>query len=192
MAFPSKTSPEAIRAAAIELLEREGEAALTLRRIAKELGVVPNALYRYFDSREGLIGAIADEAATRLLAAIRLEQQRLEASGPVSAEERCRAHMKAYIAFSEAHPSLYQTLMTNLRAAEPDALHPVGHEGLWRSAIETLEPLTGPETAPLAAVTLWSLLHGMWALRRANLLGGMKPEDFGGYAIETMLRGVRS
>jgi AcrR family transcriptional regulator len=189
MAFPSKTSPEAIRAAAIELLEREGESALTLRRIARALGVVPNALYRYFDSREALMGGIADEAAARLLAAIRAEFERLDSGA--SAEQRCRAFMKVYIAFSQAHPWLYQTLLSDLRAAGPDALHPVGHEGLWRSAIETLAPLTGPETAPFAAVTLWSLLHGMWALRRANLLGGMKPEEFGDYAIETMLKGLR-
>ena len=43
MAYPGKTSPEAIRAAAIGLLEREGGAALTLRRVA---GVLANRWLR--------------------------------------------------------------------------------------------------------------------------------------------------
>jgi len=70
MAYPKKTSPEAIRAVAINLLEKEGEAALTIRRVASELGLAPNALYRHFATRDVLIAAIADEVAKRLLAAI--------------------------------------------------------------------------------------------------------------------------
>ena len=189
MAFPSKTSPEAIRTAAIELLEREGEAALTLRRIAGLLGIVPNALYRHYASREVLIAAVADEVARRLLIAINETLDRPEGGTLLRAEDRVRALMNVYAEFSDAHPDLYQTLMTNRSAAEAGLPQPLGHDQLWLKVIEVIEPLTGRENAPLAAITLWSLLHGMWALKRANLLGGKKPTEIGSFSIDALLKG---
>src|ERR1700759_1911891 len=49
---------------------RDGAAAISLRSIARDLGMAPSALYRYFDGRDALLsalilsayGALADEA----------------------------------------------------------------------------------------------------------------------------------
>ena len=190
MVYPSKTSPEAIRAAAIGLLEREGEAALTLRRVAGMLGVVPNALYRYYATRDALVAAVADQVARRLLAAI---DEALNCPGldvPRRPEGRIRTLMQVCAAFADTHPALYATLMTIRPAAEAELPQPLGYDLLWARVIEALEPLTGQADAPAAAVTLWSLLHGMWALDRANLLGDQKPKDVGGFAINAVLKGL--
>lgn len=48
---------------------------------------------------------------------------------------------------------------------------PLRYDLLWARVIEALDPLTGQADAPAAAVTLWSLLRGMWALDRADQLG---------------------
>src|SRR3984885_3998030 len=37
---------------------REGAAALSLRSIARDLGMAPSALYRYFDGRDALLSAL--------------------------------------------------------------------------------------------------------------------------------------
>lgn len=190
MAYPSKTSPEAIKAAAIGLLEREGEAALTLRRVASTLGVVPNALYRYYATRDVLVAAVADEVARRLLAAINDALDRQGQDAPRCAEDRVRTLLEVYAAFADAHPALYATLMTDRPDAEAALPQPLGYELLWLRVIEMLEPLTGQADAPAAAVTLWSLLHGMWALERANLLGGQKPKDVAGFAVSAVLKGL--
>ena len=190
MAYPSKTSPEAIRAAAIGLLEREGEAALTLRRVAGVLGVVPNALYRYYATRDVLVAAVADQVAKRLLAAVNEALDRPGQDGPHRAKDRIRTLMEVYAAFAGDHPALYATLMTDRPAAEARLLHPLGYDLLWLRVIEVLEPLTGQADAPAAAVTLWSLLHGMWALDRANLLGDQTPKDASGFAINAVLKGL--
>lgn len=190
MAYPSKTSPEAIKAAAIGLLEREGEAALTLRRVASTLGVVPNALYRYYATRDVLVAAVADEVARRLLAAINDALDRQGQDAPRCAEDRVRTLLEVYAAFADAHPALYATLMTDRPDAEAALPQPLGYELLWLRVIEVLEPLTGQADAPAAAVTLWSLLHGMWALERANLLGGQKPKDVAGFAVSAVLKGL--
>ena len=190
MAYPSKTNPAAIKAAAIGLLEREGEAALTLRRVAGILGVVPNALYRYYATRDLLVAAVADDVARRLLAAIDQALERLDGDAPRDPKERIRTLMEVYAAFADDHPDLYGTLMTDRPSAEAKLPQPLGYDLLWLRVIEVLEPLTGRADAPSAAVTLWSLLHGMWALERANLLGDQKPKDAAGFAVNAVLKGL--
>lgn len=53
-------SPEAIVDRALELTEREGPAALTLRRLGQELGVNATAFYRHFRDKDDLVLACLD------------------------------------------------------------------------------------------------------------------------------------
>ncbi|MBL7253283.1 TetR/AcrR family transcriptional regulator [Paractinoplanes lichenicola] len=57
---------DAITAAALRVGDREGPAAMSMRRIANELGCDPMALYRHFPDREALLDAVADRALTGL------------------------------------------------------------------------------------------------------------------------------
>lgn len=193
MPYPAKTSPDAIRTAATELLEREGDAALTLRRLAGLLGLVPNALYRHFPSREVLVAAVADDVARRLLATIGqavAEAEAQAAQAGLAPADRVRVLVEVYAAFADEHPALYQTLMTDMAEAEATLPKPLGHDLLWEQVLSIIVPLTGPDKAPAAAVTLWGLLHGLWGLQRANLLGGKKPADAGRFGIEVLLKGL--
>ena len=47
-----------ILAVASAHVAREGAAALSLRSIARDLGMAPSALYRYFDGRDALLSAL--------------------------------------------------------------------------------------------------------------------------------------
>ncbi|MFD3518930.1 TetR/AcrR family transcriptional regulator [Streptomyces sp. NPDC058653] len=62
MSKPRFLTPELIARTALELGDRSGEKAMTMRRIASELGCDPMALYRHFRSRELLLDAVADLA----------------------------------------------------------------------------------------------------------------------------------
>ncbi|MFF2486127.1 TetR/AcrR family transcriptional regulator [Microbacterium sp. NPDC058062] len=53
-------SPEEIVAAAMSLLDSEGESALTFTRLGEELSASPTAFYRHFGSRAELVSEIAD------------------------------------------------------------------------------------------------------------------------------------
>lgn len=53
-------SAQEIVAAAMHLLDSEGESALTFARLGQELKAAPTAVYRHFASREDLVNAIAD------------------------------------------------------------------------------------------------------------------------------------
>ncbi|MEV5752537.1 TetR/AcrR family transcriptional regulator [Actinoallomurus sp. NPDC052308] len=55
----SLTEPQ-IAAAALAVIDREGLAALTMRAVAKELGMGTMSLYRYVDDREQLEGLVVE------------------------------------------------------------------------------------------------------------------------------------
>lgn len=58
---PPRLSREAILEASVALLTEEPVENFTLSRVAKRLDTVSMALYNYFDSREALLCAVADE-----------------------------------------------------------------------------------------------------------------------------------
>ena len=62
MPRPATLTVQAITAAALELGDRDGVAAMSMRRIAAELGCDPMALYRHFPDRAALLDAVADRA----------------------------------------------------------------------------------------------------------------------------------
>ena len=66
----SRSTAIEIAAAAQGLLESEGSEAVTMRRVAKAVGITPMALYRHYADRADLLNALADagfeELATRL------------------------------------------------------------------------------------------------------------------------------
>jgi AcrR family transcriptional regulator len=56
----AKLDVETIVSAALALADREGAAAVTMRRLGAELGADPTAVYRHFGSKQALLEAMAD------------------------------------------------------------------------------------------------------------------------------------
>lgn len=191
MAYPSKINRVEIVEAALALLEREGEEALTLRRLAAEIGVTANALYRYFGSRDVLIAAVADAVARRLCEAIDLGLAELGEVDPPT-ELRIRRLLTVYAAFAAANPDLYRVLLGADPVAVAELPEPRHHELLWDRSLSVVQPLVGARDAPAATVALWGLLHGIWGLRQAGVLGGRKPAEIDDFAFDVVIRGLRS
>jgi TetR/AcrR family tetracycline transcriptional repressor len=57
-----KLSRELILEAAGRLIEKDGLDGLSMRRLAQELDVWPMSVYRYFQDKDALLDALADEA----------------------------------------------------------------------------------------------------------------------------------
>jgi AcrR family transcriptional regulator len=89
----------AIAQAALALIDREGLAALSMRRLAAELDVGTMSLYRYFRDKDELLDAIVDASARRA-------GSQLALSG--SWQDRLRALMRALRQNLERHPGLVQ------------------------------------------------------------------------------------
>jgi AcrR family transcriptional regulator len=68
-------------------LAQEGAAALSLRSIARDLGMAPSALYRYFDGRDALLSALIVAAYTSLADEVELAADVAQAgTGTVGAQ----------------------------------------------------------------------------------------------------------
>lgn len=190
MPYPSRIDRQSITDAALTLVEREGGEALTLRRLAGEIGVTANALYRYFDSRDVLVAATADAVGHRLYTAIANGMSEL--ADDVSVERRVHKLLVVYSEFAESNPALYRTFLSAKPEAGAHLPKPRYHELLWEQSLSIIESLVGPEDGAGATVALWGLLHGMWALRQAGVLGGKKPAEVDDYAFDAMIKGLQS
>ena len=96
-----------IKDTARRILVAEGPAGLSLRAIAREMGMTAPALYRYFPSREDLIGALIAELYDELTAT--LEAAR-DAADPVDARIQLTAASRAFRSWALAHPREFALL----------------------------------------------------------------------------------
>ncbi|WP_405851970.1 TetR/AcrR family transcriptional regulator [Streptomyces sp. NBC_00090] len=94
----------AIKAEARTQLAAEGAAKLSLRAVARELGMVSSALYRYFPSRDDLLTALIVDAYDAVGAAA--ERAAAEAAGERPLV-RWTAACRAVRAWAVAHPHEY-------------------------------------------------------------------------------------
>jgi len=58
---PRRIDPEAVLALALGIADREGLKAVTMRRVAAELGVTPMSLYRHFADKDALLVRIGEQ-----------------------------------------------------------------------------------------------------------------------------------
>ena len=88
---------------------RDGAAALSLRSIARDLGMAPSALYRYFDGRDALLSALILDAYEALAAEAERAADNAETaartrSGDVAEAERWLAVPRALRHWALEHP----------------------------------------------------------------------------------------
>jgi AcrR family transcriptional regulator len=96
-----------IIAAAGRLLDDSGTPdAVTLRAIAREVGVAAPSIYAHFRNREAIVAAVIDEGFVQLrsdIAAARATQ-----TGPV---EKLEAGVRAYLGFAWTRPARYAVML---------------------------------------------------------------------------------
>lgn len=132
---------QAILQAAVHLADREGLAALSMRRLGAELGVEAMTLYHHVPNKNALLDGMVEQVAS-------------EATPPPfdnsSWREGLRDHAQSLLAALSAHPSVVPLFMSqpamtpqNLRAMEAtlDSLCSAGFEP--RRALDVVYSLTG-------------------------------------------------
>ena len=96
--------------AALALADAEGLDALTIRRLAAELGVTPMALYWHFRSKEELLAGLGDQSgASSTPTSIRLRRGTLQ----------LRGLLESLVHVLRAHPCASQLSSTARRTAAP-------------------------------------------------------------------------
>lgn len=100
-----RTADRLVDAAEI-LLAEGGPEALSLREVARRVGVTPMAVYRHFDGVEALKAALRDRAGASLMAALTTSLAEQDA------RSRIEAAILAYVRWATDHPARFRLLFT--------------------------------------------------------------------------------
>lgn len=153
----------AILEAALNALRSKEPSQLSLRDLARSVGVGHSALYAHFRDRDELLAIIARQGFQALSAAMR------ECLGDPGTVDRLGALADAYLRFARSNPAYYRAmfLAQNIRPEN------IGHiknicEDCLQILIDTLAECRDISQADALdrAVGIWSTLHGV------ALLGG--------------------
>ncbi|MFD1151240.1 TetR/AcrR family transcriptional regulator [Saccharothrix hoggarensis] len=113
-----------IRRHARALLVQHGRDAVTLRAIARELGITAPALYRYYDSREDLLRRLADDICTDLAAELNADLGQVpddDTSGQVYAV--CRGFRRWALAHPQEFALVFASTEDTLGKCHPTEDH---------------------------------------------------------------------
>jgi len=93
--------------AALQLAERRGAAAVSVREAARRAGVSPGAPFRHFESRDALMTAVAEEAQRRFRAEIETALSEVPADQPL---RRFRNFGLAYLRWAIRNPAYFEII----------------------------------------------------------------------------------
>ena len=169
---------EDIVSGALALIERTGsDDAVTLRAVAREIGIAAPSIYAHFPDREAIVMAVVARIFDELSEAI---GRGIESAGqdPVS---RLVAGCQAYLDFGLRNPARYGVLFSTRRMAAKDYCEPiaVGPDGrpvlevgaeafaLLADGIEACVTAGASASTDVAAdaAAVWVALHGTVSLR---------------------------
>lgn len=162
MPYPSQIDLPTIIEAASAIIEREGEEALSLGGLAKQLGVKAPSLYRYVDGKDALYRAVNTRTVERLITAL----EAVANTAPDAPIERLVAICEGYREFALAHPALYMLALTNtVDAQRPDEAY---MESLALPLQEAMAALSGEAPSLAALRGAMALVHGFVTLELAG------------------------
>lgn len=173
-----------IVAAAAGLLDETGdEHAVTLRAVARRVGVAAPSIYRHFPDQPSILLAVVRGTFAELEAALGAA---LEGAG-TDPRRRLHAVSDAYLDYAREHPGRYRTMFGGVWM--PDLSQSALNENdLVSLGDPTLDMLTGALTSCIAAgiatstdpaadaIALWLGLHGL-AHQRASTVSFPWPAD---------------
>lgn len=155
---------------ALRIIREQGPAAVSLRELARRLGVSYAAPHYHFTEKDDLFAAIATAAFEDLMRSI---AARIETISPPAPSAVLYAAAEGYLEFAREDPARYEVmflpqLRDRVRFAE---LHGTGGRALdLLSALFEQAEGVPPERARARAVACWSALHGFAVLVNAGFL----------------------
>ena len=138
----TRLSKAAVTDRALKLADADGLDALTIRKLAQDLGVTPMALYWHFRSKEDLLEGVAERVWSEI---------EVHADPSVPWPVQLRRGLESLISVLRAHPAAPQLLLE----------HEKRNEAALRATEVTLEILRGAgfdprQASEIARSTLWT------------------------------------
>ncbi|MFJ8162198.1 TetR/AcrR family transcriptional regulator [Streptomyces sp. NPDC096136] len=185
-----------LRTALLEEAERSvvahGAAALSLREIARAIGVSHTAPRRHFPDRTALLDALAQRGFDTL--ALRLTEA-ISAAGPTF-EERLRAVAHTYVGYAEGRMPLVELMYASKHGAETLAA-PGAARAAYAIPYAVIEEaagageLAGGLTPQAAARLVFAAVHGLAVLLSTGMIASDDTPDVVDAAVDGLLGGLR-
>jgi AcrR family transcriptional regulator len=183
---------EALLAAAERALETTGAQDLSLRELAREVGVSHAAPRRHFPDKQALLDALAqsgwEQLGTTLAAAI-------EAAGP-DFDARLLGIARAYVAFATAHPALVELMFASKhQAGAPPELAEASERAFAPALAAVADGQAAGAVVPgdpeRVAIVALASLQGLVALANNGMVGDAPLDDLLEDALQRLLLGLR-
>jgi AcrR family transcriptional regulator len=164
----SSTTSDRIASAARRLLESDGPDGVSIRKVARAVGLTAMAIYRHYPSREAMLARVVDDVFVELAAA-------WSAPAHLGVHGRLLAAFDGYLDYALDHPRLYDYAFASSR---PGARRfPRGFEArrsptlnlvvdALRQGMRERRFRRGDPWA--IALSLWALSHGLLSLHRGG------------------------
>ncbi|MCA9525544.1 MAG: TetR/AcrR family transcriptional regulator [Myxococcales bacterium] len=159
--------------AAVRHIATDGVDALSLRALARDVGVTHAAPYRHFESKGHLLAAIAEEGFQILNTMV----------GPIfggggDLRQAFRESGAIYVRFAVEHPGYFKVMYgpTRLTAGYAEGLDSAGPQELAKYEMLVAPLCTDGRSPRGVALASWAMVHGI-----AMLLvdGRLRPDLFG-------------
>jgi AcrR family transcriptional regulator len=178
----------ALLAQAEQTLREHGLDGLSLRELARQIGVSHGAPRRHFADRQALLDALAESGFARLGAELRAAAE----SVGEDYEPRLRATATAYVRFAIDDAALLELMFASKHGERADALHEPAEraflelieEGQANAALEPGEP-------ERIGLLLFATMQGIAALVTAGIVAPEQVDSLVADAIGRFLHGPR-
>jgi len=180
MPTPTKITQKQVLTRAIAILDERGADALSMRELAKSLGVKAPSLYRYYPDKISLERAAVETGNRLLLEYVKAGCRRTEKSGMLLAAGH------AYRKFAKAKPHLYSLMMEKRLILPPTS---ESGKALWEFVLALVRNVSGDTDGTACGVALWSFLHGFVSLEQAGRFGASGSRDGFTVGIEALAAG---
>ena len=152
-------SRELVLSTARAQLERDEASQLSLRAVARELGVTAPALYAYVEDKGELLAAVAAEHFERLV-------ERFESITETEPLDRIRAVSRAYVDHALESPGLFHLMFRYPPSptTEVDAFPPATRAfevASEATADAVAQGLMAVDDVTMACMTMWAAMHGV-------------------------------
>jgi AcrR family transcriptional regulator len=181
----------ALLAAAERTLRERGVEQLSLRELARQLGVSHGAPRRHFADRQALLDALAEAGFTRLGTELRAAVNNAGDTFPA----RLQAAAAAYVRFATDDAALLDLMFAGKHREEAPTLRDAS-ERTFSIMIELIEQgqsegAIEPGDPQRVGLLLFATTHGIAALDTAGLVPAERLEELLSDAVEHFLRSMR-
>jgi AcrR family transcriptional regulator len=179
-------------ARAEETLRERGARELSLRELARDIGVSHAAPRRHFADKQALLDALAEDGFERLGDALGTA---IGSAGP-EFDARLAAFARAYIGFATRHAALLELMFAGKhRPGAADSLR----EAADRAFAAPLDLIADAQAAgeivpgdPMrVSITAFAALHGLAALVNADMLDAGSIDELVDDGVERLVLGLR-